>query len=82
MDKAPGFRPWDCFLVTIVGVTQCQKFFFVLARAWANTLGIKNAKVMRISGFKKVDEYEIVDGQEVRPEVDKKETTETNINHQ
>ncbi|XP_023935900.1 uncharacterized protein LOC112044319 [Bicyclus anynana] len=36
------------------------------ARAWANTLGIKNAKVVRISGFTKVDEYDIVDGEEVR----------------
>lgn len=33
--------------------------------AWANTLGIKNAKVYRIAGFKKVDEYEIVDGEAV-----------------
>lgn len=45
------------------------------ARAWANTLGIKNAKVYRISGFKKVDEYDIVDGQEVRKN---KNTSEEN----
>ncbi|XP_059053304.1 uncharacterized protein LOC131847691 [Achroia grisella] len=32
-------------------------------QAWANTLGIKNAKVYRISGFQKVDEYDIVDGE-------------------
>lgn len=41
-------------------------FILFAARAWANTLGIKNAKVVRISGFSKVDEYDIVDGQEVR----------------
>ena len=38
----------------------------ISGQAWANTLGIKNAKVYRISGFKKVDEYDIVDGQGVR----------------
>lgn len=32
-------------------------------QAWANTLGIKNAKVYRISGFTKVDEYDIVEGE-------------------
>ncbi|KAJ8723913.1 hypothetical protein PYW07_007893 [Mythimna separata] len=34
--------------------------------AWAKTLGIKNAKVYRISGLKKVDEYDIIDGEGVR----------------
>lgn len=34
--------------------------------AWANTLGIKNAKVYKISGLKKVDEYDIVEGESVR----------------
>lgn len=40
----------------------------ITAHAWANTLGIKDAKVYRISGFTKVDEYDIVDGKEVRHE--------------
>lgn len=38
---------------------------FISGAAWANTLGIKNAKVYRIAGFKKVDEYDIIDGETV-----------------
>lgn len=49
--------------------------FTIPGRAWANTLGIKNAKVYRISGLKKVDEYDIVDGKEVRKN---KNTSEVN----
>ncbi|KOB65743.1 Uncharacterized protein OBRU01_22626 [Operophtera brumata] len=33
------------------------------ALAWANTLGIKNAKVVKLSGLHKVGEYEIVEGE-------------------
>uniref|UniRef100_A0A1E1VXB4 Uncharacterized protein n=1 Tax=Pectinophora gossypiella TaxID=13191 RepID=A0A1E1VXB4_PECGO len=36
------------------------------ALGWANTLGIKNAKVFRIQGFQKVDEYDIVEGVSVK----------------
>ncbi|XP_028159602.1 uncharacterized protein LOC135080865 [Ostrinia nubilalis] len=32
-------------------------------QAWAKTLGIKNAKVYKISGFTKVGEYDIVEGE-------------------
>ncbi|KAL0819644.1 hypothetical protein ABMA28_007716 [Loxostege sticticalis] len=42
------------------------------AQAWANVLGIKNAKVYKISGFTKVGEYDIVEG----------ETTENTKNDQ
>ncbi|OWR43075.1 hypothetical protein KGM_202306 [Danaus plexippus plexippus] len=41
------------------------------ALGWANTLGIKNAKVYRISGLTKVDEYDIVEGE--KKTIDKKE---------
>ncbi|RVE42500.1 hypothetical protein evm_012843 [Chilo suppressalis] len=36
--------------------------------AWANTLGIPNAKVVRIKGISKVGEYDIVDGKPVTVE--------------
>lgn len=50
----------SCLIVTYFMLS------ILLARAWANTLGIKNAKVYRISGFTKVDEYDIVEGEERR----------------
>lgn len=37
-------------------------YIFIPGHAWANTLGIQNATVYKISGFKKVDEYEIIEG--------------------
>lgn len=37
-------------------------------------LGIKNAKVYRISGFTKVDEYDIVEGEEVRQKSEEPES--------
>lgn len=49
--------------------------YFILifsAQSWANTLGIKNAKVYRISGFKKVDEYDIIGGEKVEVVPEKK----------
>lgn len=45
---------------------------FITGQAWASTLGIKNAKVYRISGFKKVDEYDIIDGQVEKGQVESK----------
>lgn len=50
---------WN-FVLNLKLTTKNNLFFS--AQGWANTLGIKNAKVYRIAGFQKVDEYEIVDG--------------------
>uniref|UniRef100_A0A6M2DEC7 Uncharacterized protein n=1 Tax=Xenopsylla cheopis TaxID=163159 RepID=A0A6M2DEC7_XENCH len=33
---------------------------------WAKTLGMENVKVIKISGFKKVDEYDVVNYEKVR----------------
>ncbi|KAL4715065.1 hypothetical protein ACJJTC_014412 [Scirpophaga incertulas] len=44
--------------------------------AWANTLGIKNAKVYRIAGLTKVDDYEIVEGEAIFSSSNSKETRE------
>lgn len=48
--------------------------FYFPARSFANMLGIKNAKVYRISGFTKVDEYDIVEGEEVRQKSEEPES--------
>lgn len=48
-------------------------FIFIFsAQSWANTLGIKNAKVYRISGFKKIDEYDIIHGEKIEVVPEKK----------
>lgn len=44
------------------------KYYFLAGLAWSRTLNIPNAKVIRVSGLKKVDEYEIVNGQQVMKE--------------
>ncbi|KAI5643075.1 hypothetical protein NE865_04797 [Phthorimaea operculella] len=70
-----GFLAWNAFGLVVYSVYQGKAdwaHYYGLksdeehsmppGQAWANTLGIKNAKVWRISGFQKVEEYEIVDG--------------------
>lgn len=51
----------------------CKLLTLFTGHAWANTLGIQNATVYKISGFKKVDEYQIIDGEviEDKPETPK-----------
>lgn len=44
--------------------------------AWAKTLNIPNAKVYRISGLQKVDQYEIVNGEEVHQKKPSQEDVE------
>ncbi|CAD0203916.1 unnamed protein product [Chrysodeixis includens] len=48
--------------------------------AWANTLGIKNAKVYKISGLTKVDEYDIVDGESVKQDKSIKQLDSESLN--
>ncbi|CAK1583654.1 unnamed protein product [Parnassius mnemosyne] len=79
LSLAYGFIAWNAFGLLVYSIYQGKAdwaHYYGLksdeeqaippAQAWAKTLGIKNAKVYRISGFKKVDEYEIVDGEQVR----------------
>ncbi|XP_061721702.1 uncharacterized protein LOC133528353 [Cydia pomonella] len=76
---AYGLLAWNAFGVVLYcmvqgktdwahyyGLKSDEEHDMPPARAWANTLGIKNAKVYRVAGFKKVDEYDIVEGEEVR----------------
>uniref|UniRef100_A0A336LQA4 CSON010954 protein n=1 Tax=Culicoides sonorensis TaxID=179676 RepID=A0A336LQA4_CULSO len=44
---------------------------------FANMLGIQNAKVTRISGLRKVGEYEIKDGEIIRPAPSDSNSSET-----
>ncbi|PZC80892.1 uncharacterized protein LOC110373475 [Helicoverpa armigera] len=57
------------------GIKTDEEYSTPPGEAWANTLGIKSAKVYRIAGLKKVDEYDIVDGHGVRTK--KEETAES-----
>ncbi|XP_045502988.1 uncharacterized protein LOC123699972 [Colias croceus] len=79
LSLAYGFLAWNAFGLMVYSLYQGKAdwaHYYGLKSdeeksmspgiAWANTLGIKNAQVVRISGFKKVDEYDIVDGKEVR----------------
>lgn len=50
---------------TNINVFNIRNVLFT-GKAWAATLGIPNAKVYRISGMRKVDEYDIVEGEQVR----------------
>ncbi|XP_022121324.1 uncharacterized protein LOC110997466 [Pieris rapae] len=74
-----GFLAWNAFGLVVYSIYQGKSdwaHYYGLksdedknmspGHSWANTLGIKNAKVIRISGLSKVDEYDIVDGKEVR----------------
>ncbi|XP_046971475.1 uncharacterized protein LOC124538448 [Vanessa cardui] len=79
LSLAYGFIAWNAFGVLLYNIYQGKADWahyhglksdeekaIPPARAWANTLGIKNAKVYKIAGLTKVDEYDIVEGEEVR----------------
>ncbi|CAK1550542.1 unnamed protein product [Leptosia nina] len=79
LSLAYGFFAWNAFGLMIYSIYKGKAdwaHYYGLksddekamspAHAWANTLGIKNAKVIRISGMSKVDEYDIIEGEEVR----------------
>lgn len=53
-------------LLNTIVLISTYLLFFIAGKAWAQTLGIKNATVYRMSGLQKVDEYQIVNGEEVR----------------
>lgn len=57
-----------CFFNKKLTKKELCKFIniYFTGEAWAKTLGIKNAKVYRISGLQKVDEYDIIEGEGVR----------------
>lgn len=76
LSLAYGFFAWNAFGLVIYsfyhgkadwahyhGLKTDEERAMPPGQAWANTLGIKNAKVYRISGFSKVDEYDIVEGE-------------------
>ncbi|VVC91493.1 uncharacterized protein LOC126972576 [Leptidea sinapis] len=85
---AYGLLTWNAFGLMIYSISQGKAdwaHYYGLksdeekaispAKSWTQILGIKNAKVYRISGLTKTDEYEIIDGEEVR-KPDIKETEE------
>ncbi|CAH2094616.1 unnamed protein product [Euphydryas editha] len=76
LSLAYGFLAWNAFGLLVYSIYQGkadwahyhglksdEEMAMPPARAWANTLGIKNAKVYKISGLTKVDEYDIVEGE-------------------
>ncbi|CAG9565479.1 unnamed protein product [Danaus chrysippus] len=76
LSYAYGFLAWNAFGLLIYsiyngkadwahyyGLKTDEEAKMSPALGWANTLGIKNAKVYRISGLTKVDEYDIVEGE-------------------
>ncbi|KAJ0173623.1 hypothetical protein K1T71_010772 [Dendrolimus kikuchii] len=85
LSLAYGFFAWNAFGFVIYsfykgkadwaqyyGLKSEEEVAMRPGQSWANTLGIKNAKVYRISGISKVDEYDIVDGKMVK-EISKSE---------